>query len=336
MAEPLLSVLITAYQHGPYIRKCLESVVSQQTTFPFEVIVGEDGSKDDTLQICLEFAERYPDKVVVLQHGHLEKTVIRGRVTGRHNWSVALRRCRGRYFVPLDGDDYWTDPTKLQRQVDFLEQNPSYSFVCHDMRRIRNDGRELAPGPRTRLTELRIEDVMEYPIVPTVTVVYRRSTLPDPMPRWMLEEAPVVDYPMAVLASVHGPGRRLERTMAVYRVGIGNWTTRRRLDLLRDAVCTRQLLARELPETHRPAMLRQVARAQLILAHTLAISGEMDEARQVFASVDRSSLSFPRDLTRWLPTVSALRSRTVGVATMKMRSGFERSRNHTWRFVRTN
>lgn len=330
MAEPLVSVLVTAYQHGPYVRQCLESVLAQRTPFPVEVVVGEDGSTDGTLETCLALEAAHPSRIRVMQHGHVPKTRIRGRPTGRKNWELALATLRGRYFVPLDGDDYWTDPDKLRLQVEFLEQNPSYTFCFHDMRRIRVDGRELAPGPRTRRLDHHFEHLVERQVVPTVTVMFRRSALPDPMPPWMLTESPVVDYPMPLLASLHGPGRRIPRTMSVYRVGSGHWTRRREIDVLRDAVLQREILVREFPEERRPLLRRHLERERLVLAQVLAREGELDEARRVRAAVRTEDLSLPRDLTRLLPAGLALQGPTWARVAWGARAAVERAREEAW------
>jgi glycosyltransferase involved in cell wall biosynthesis len=131
--SPLVSVALITYQHRPTIEQAIESVWSQVTHFPIEIVIGEDGSTDGTLDVCLAAERTHPDIVRVLQHGHLEKIRVRGRITGRRNWLLTVGATRGRYLAILDGDDHWTRPDKLQRQVDFLESHPDHAFCFTDM-----------------------------------------------------------------------------------------------------------------------------------------------------------------------------------------------------------
>lgn len=125
---PVVSVCIPTYQHYGYIRECIEGALMQQTSFPFEIVIGDDGSVDGTTEICMEYAEKYPNKIrfynrvrelcrVFDLDGHIERS---------GNWWWTLQEGRGKYMAICEGDDYWIDPLKLQKQVDFLENNPEY------------------------------------------------------------------------------------------------------------------------------------------------------------------------------------------------------------------
>ncbi|MBR9859434.1 glycosyltransferase family 2 protein [bacterium] len=116
---PVVSVCITAYNHEEYIEECVNSVLSQVTSFPFEIIIGEDASKDKTAQICDDLQKMHPDKVRVFHRSDADKVFIAGRKTGRFNFCENLREASGEYIALLDGDDYWLDTQKLQKQYDF-------------------------------------------------------------------------------------------------------------------------------------------------------------------------------------------------------------------------
>jgi glycosyltransferase involved in cell wall biosynthesis len=121
---PIVTVRTITYNHAPYIRECIESILMQKTNFPFEYIIGEDFSSDGTREIVFEYAKRFPDKIRV--------------ITADQNFGMManVRRCalaaRGKYIALCEGDDYWTDPYKLQKQVDVLEQNPDVVITYHD------------------------------------------------------------------------------------------------------------------------------------------------------------------------------------------------------------
>lgn len=136
---PTVSVLITTYNHAEHIAKCLDSVLMQQTDFSFELIIGEDGSDDGTQAICKQYAERYPEIIRLAIRDQEKKVYLYGRATGKYNLLKTLQDGRGEYFALCDGDDYWTDEYKLQKQVDFMTQNQAISF-CSTDRRILKDG----------------------------------------------------------------------------------------------------------------------------------------------------------------------------------------------------
>lgn len=136
---PTVSVLITTYNHAKHIAKCLDSVLMQQTDFPLEIVVGEDGSDDGTQEICKQYAKRYPDLIRLAIRDQTKKVYLYGRATGKYNLLKTLQDGKGEFFALCDGDDYWTDPLKLQKQVDFMMQNQAFSFCATD-RRILKDG----------------------------------------------------------------------------------------------------------------------------------------------------------------------------------------------------
>lgn len=118
METPLVSVCMITYNHAPYIAQAIEGAMMQQCDFPFELIIGEDSSTDNTRAIVLEYKEKYLDKIRLLLR---EKNVGMER-----NFIETMQAAKGKYIALCEGDDYWTDPCKLQKQVDFLEANQEY------------------------------------------------------------------------------------------------------------------------------------------------------------------------------------------------------------------
>lgn len=129
--HPVVSVHMITYNHGPYIRAAIEGVLMQQADFEYELVIGEDCSTDDTREICFEYQRRFPERIRVLWS---ERNL---RWVGGNVLRTALR-CRGEYVAFCEGDDYWTDPRKLQKQVDALRRNPSVG-VCFCGARILED-----------------------------------------------------------------------------------------------------------------------------------------------------------------------------------------------------
>jgi len=126
--EVMVSVRIVTYNHGPYIKQAIDSVLMQRTNFPFEILIGEDDSTDGTREICKEYAARYPDRIRLFLRQDKDKIYVDGRKTGKSNARRTRAACRGKYIAMLEGDDFWIDAEKLQRQFDFLEANPDVEF----------------------------------------------------------------------------------------------------------------------------------------------------------------------------------------------------------------
>lgn len=136
--EIKLSIMCTAYNHEKYIRKTLEGFVSQETNFAFEAIVHDDASTDGTAAIIREYAEKYPDIIKPIY-----QTVNQYSQNVNIDRDIIKPRTRGEYIAYCEGDDYWTDSYKLQKQVDFLESNPEYSGTTHNSYFVDGDGKEI-------------------------------------------------------------------------------------------------------------------------------------------------------------------------------------------------
>ena len=147
MAKPKLSVILITYNHEKYIIRALVSVLSQETDFPFEIVVGEDRSPDQTREIVKEYKKLYPDKIRLV---HREKN------TGRPTLNVyeTTMACKGDYLAYLEGDDYWTDTKKLQKQVDFLEAHPEYIAVTHSHVMIDDNDNEITDPEILKISDL--------------------------------------------------------------------------------------------------------------------------------------------------------------------------------------
>ena len=127
---PLVSVTVTTYQHVNYIRDCLNGILMQKTDFPYEIILGEDGSSDGTQEICKEYAVRYPDKIrLFIRDRRISQFVRKDGTVSRFNGIWNRMSARGKYIAWCEGDDYWTDPLKLQKQVNILESDKNIGFV---------------------------------------------------------------------------------------------------------------------------------------------------------------------------------------------------------------
>ena len=169
MNKPLLSIASIAYNHEEFIVQAIDSWLMQKTKFDFEIVIGEDCSTDNTLQIIKEYQRKQPDLIKIITSGKNE---------GMHaNFTRTLKACKGTYIALCEGDDYWTDSTKLQKQVDFLESNNDYSGIAHGVDILYEDvyDKEIPFIDRDIDT---LEDAFNY-FYPTCSLVFRKCVIRD-------------------------------------------------------------------------------------------------------------------------------------------------------------
>jgi glycosyltransferase involved in cell wall biosynthesis len=211
---PMVSVMLTTYKQEQYIEQAIRSAAEQKTTFPIEILVGEDGSPDGTRAVCERLAAEFPDRVKLFAHEQ--------NIGGHDNVNFIWTRARGKYIAWLEGDDYWTDPHKLQIQVEAMERTPEASFCFHNAW-VFTEGNPDDPGTvRPGLQEERLFPfanlVFSNPVM-TCSAMYRRGLVTE-LPSWVWP-LKIGDWPMHLMHAVHGPALFLPRTMAAYRLHPG-------------------------------------------------------------------------------------------------------------------
>ena len=166
----VVSILCTAYNHEPYIRQCLDGFVMQKTNFKFEAIVHDDASTDNTASVIREYAEKYPDIIVPIY-----QTENQYRKTNIYS-TYLYPKAKGKYIAICEGDDYWIDPYKLQKQVDFLDANPEYSMCFANAIEHWEDGeKEDKCFSNVEDRDYTGVEIYENWIVPTASVLYRKE-----------------------------------------------------------------------------------------------------------------------------------------------------------------
>ena len=134
MIKPKVSVSMLAYNHEKFISKAIESVLMQETEFDVELVIGEDNSPDNTREVIDSYVAKHPDKIKALYRDN--------NVGARQNGIEVWEACQGDYIAYLDGDDYWTDPLKLQKQADFMDKNPGCTICFTKAESIVLEGEE--------------------------------------------------------------------------------------------------------------------------------------------------------------------------------------------------
>ena len=166
-----LSVFVVTYNQEKYIRQCLDSILMQKVDFDYEVVIGEDHGTDGTRAICEEYAEKYPQ---------VRLLPLKERLGIARNWQRVLSECKGEYIAMCEGDDYWTDPLKLQKQVDFLDLNKEYVLSFHDATIINEKNEVVVPSKMRKnnaYCDRTSDDLINGVEVSTQTVMFRAEHL---------------------------------------------------------------------------------------------------------------------------------------------------------------
>ncbi len=210
--QPLVSVCVQTYQHANYIRECLDGILMQKTDFPFEILLGEDSSTDGTREICIEYAEKYPDKIRLFLHHRENNININGNPTGRFNLLYNLFNARGEYVALCEGDDYWIDSWKLQKQVDFLENNEEYTIHCTNAKISKND--KFTTKAMEDKTFIAL-DIFKQNFTYTGTLCFHKDSITIPN---FIYNSPAADWLLILYALKHNKGYFSKDISAVYRI----------------------------------------------------------------------------------------------------------------------
>ncbi len=218
----LVSVLCACYNHENYIRDALENFVNQKTSFKYEVIVHDDASTDNSAEIIREYEKKYPDiiKPIYQTENQFSQGV-------KYVKEFMLPKASGKYFALCEGDDYWTNENKLQKQVDFLESHPEFSVCVHNTEiEFLNQNKTVVRYP-TADREINIEDVFSLTErYHTSSIVVRRELYVD-KPLWVSMVRGIGDLPSSIYYAVSGRIMYFGDVMSHYRYGVpGSWTDR--------------------------------------------------------------------------------------------------------------
>lgn len=200
------------YNHERFITQAIESVLTQETNFPIELVIGEDCSTDGTRDIVKRYVALYPNIV---------RALLPGKNLGVHaNFEAVLKSCRGTYIAMLEGDDYWTSPKKLQKQVDFLDLHPDHTLCGTRFYNIQDD-KPAAPPVSSPVEKESgaLEDLLRWNYLLTCTVVYRAGLF-DAIPAHF-RQVRNLDMALWAMLAEHGRVGFINEEMAAYRMHSG-------------------------------------------------------------------------------------------------------------------
>lgn len=209
IANIKVSISCLAYNHSDYIRKCLESFLMQKTNFSFEVIIHDDASTDNTASIIKEYEDKFPKiiKPIYQKENQYSKGV---KPTAKFNFP----RCKGKYIALCEGDDYWTDPLKLQKQVDFLENNTSYGGVANNSLVLYDNGKTSLFG-RKKSRTITEKEIIRCRQFATASILFKNNLeIPKEFSQLI-----VGDTPLMLLIAKKAPIYYENIVTSVYRRG---------------------------------------------------------------------------------------------------------------------
>jgi glycosyltransferase involved in cell wall biosynthesis len=304
--HPIISVCVITYNHAPYITACLDGIAAQATDAPFEVVICDDDSTDKTADIINDYLSRRDLPSFTLHRAPRNQGMMR-------NFLSALRRCRGDFIAFCEGDDLWSDPLKLQKQLSFMRQHPSCSLCLHPAYLLPPNTPPHAPSLSSfpahinQPTPFSIHDILRITgqFAPSSSYMMRRDLL-TAFPPWF-EDAPVGDFFLEAYAMTIGDGWWLPDVMSTYRVfSAGSWSQVLHQNTTRQRAFAQQMLTCLDAMALDPAMIPlqpSYSLKRACLLTTLATACLLSKDYKAFKRAISDSV---RDLPPWSITQAAL------------------------------
>lgn len=219
----MVSINCVTYNHEKYIVAAIESFLMQKTNFAFEILIYDDASTDSTAKIIKEYQAKYPDVIKPIYQ--TENQYSKGVNVTYFN----LNRVKGKYIANCEGDDFWVDPHKLQKQVDYMEMHPECTLCTHAAHKISPDNTPLRDSVRLNKGSkiFTVEDVIGRGggLFPTNSMLYPARFVQN-RPAFC-EKALATDYPLTIYLALNGTVYYIDAMMSSYRVNVqGSWTRR--------------------------------------------------------------------------------------------------------------
>ena len=216
--KPLVSVIMITYGHEKYIEEAIRGVFLQKTNFPLELIISNDKSPDSTDEIIKNIIKSAPENISVNYIQHLEN------IGMLPNFISTLKMAEGKYIAVCEGDDYWTDENKLQKQIDFLEKNEDFTLTFHNVFIRNGETLRMDLDYEKRLSSkdiYTIDDLSKGNFIHTLSVVFRNMEIE--FPEWYFSSF-LGDYPIWLWLSKKGKIKYFPEKMGVYRENVGVWS----------------------------------------------------------------------------------------------------------------
>jgi len=178
-SDPILTIRVTAYNHKEYLAECLDSLLNQDTSYNYEILIIEDQSNDGTRELCMEYANKNPNKIRLLLNWRENNIKIANKPTGIFSSVYSNFAIKTKYIALCEGDDYWTDPSSIQKRVSFMEENDDYVLCFHNSLKYDQGTMTMAEEPLLSFKEshtVSSEDLIST-YLPTASILYRHHLI---------------------------------------------------------------------------------------------------------------------------------------------------------------
>lgn len=216
--RPKVSVCVPTYNHELFIRETIDGILMQKTDFVYEIVIGDDASTDNNQSIIREYMAQHPRLFNAFLHEENQGPKEPKEFAGRNNVLGIIKACTGDYVALCEGDDYWTDPLKLQKQFDFMEAHKNYMICHHNMRVIYEDNSpEHFFNTEDQKNNSTIQDILQDNwFMATASIFYRNYFRDHGFVEWH-SRAAAGDWALVIQLAAHGDIHYLPEAMGVYR-----------------------------------------------------------------------------------------------------------------------
>lgn len=220
---PLVTVILPTHNHAPFIAQAIDSVLMQQTDFPFDILLHDDASTDGTADVCRAYAKEHPDKITLIA-----QSVNQYQIDRRIQSHILIPRVKAKYTAILDGDDFWVDPLKLQKQIDYMEAHPDCTLCIGSANAV--DVNNKVVGRVAPYDEDRVVDPADMirgggGFVATNTILMPTELLKN-LPEFA-DHIEAEDIPFQLLGALAGYAWYMAGTLIAYRQLVpGSWSVR--------------------------------------------------------------------------------------------------------------
>jgi glycosyltransferase involved in cell wall biosynthesis len=275
--EPLVSVIMLAWNHEATIAQAIESIISQKCDFPFELLIGEDSSSDSTLNICHLFLKKYPKIIRLLTSD--------ANVGMHRNFARLWRRARGKYIAFCEGDDFWVDENKLAKQVAWFQAHPEFTLCGAYTKKIIKDSngnwiQNGIIGPAKLKEKYEIQDLIPSYSFHFSSVMMRNKIID--FPRW-LWDVYCVDRPLYLFCAEKGPVGFIPECLSVYRLHEGGvWSPRGELDKTEKGIALFKQLDKYFYYQHHRLIKKTVSQIIWSYSAECLLAGDSRTGRKLF------------------------------------------------------
>ncbi|MFT4982894.1 MAG: glycosyltransferase involved in cell wall biosynthesis [Bacteroidia bacterium] len=218
LVNPKLSVVVTTWNNEKFIARCLRSIISQDLSFNYEILVGNDASTDGTADVVRQIESEFPDIIVFYDRPK--------NVGTSENFIDLVYKAKGEYIAQVDGDDALIDNSKFRVQIDLLDENKDVSICFHHYKKVDADGNELKPSktPFDKDTITDLDLLLTTTMGPGNTTVFRKNALPPTSPIWLRQCANHKDFALQFLVASKGKIAYIHKVMSAYTIHENNIT----------------------------------------------------------------------------------------------------------------